>query len=71
MGMIKHSQSTQSNNWVLFRQAYIGFYDKQRETSSETVFFANIKTESNSLDSWSIISEFINGNKNEKIVLLF
>ena len=36
-----------------------------------TAFFENIKTESNSLDSWSTISEFISGNKNEKIVFLF
>ena len=64
-----------SNVQVLFQETYIRFSYKQRETCSETffrtVFFENIKTESNSLDCWSVISEFINGNKNEKIVFLF
>ena len=60
-----------SNVRVLFREAYIQFGYKQRETFFKTVFFQNIKTESNSLDSWSIISEFINGNKNAKIVFSF
>ena len=36
-----------------------------------TICLENIKTESNSLDSSSIISEFINGNKSENIVFSF
>ena len=43
-----------SNVQVLFRETYIWFDYKQP--------FENIKTESNSLDTWIIISEFINGN---------
>ena len=64
-----------SNIRVLFRETFIRFDYQQRETCSETffrtAFFENIKTESSCLDSWSIISKFINGNKNEKIVFLF
>ena len=43
-----------------------------QELSSEQIFFENIKRDLDSkvnLDSSKIISEFINGNKNEKTVL--
>ena len=58
---------------VLFRETYIRFHAKPRETFSQTifraVFFRNIEIVA--LDSWRIISEFINGNKNEKAAFLF
>ena len=41
-----------------------------QKLSSEQSFLKTLKQKVNSLDSWSIISEFINGNKNEKIVFL-
>ena len=62
-----------SNFRALFRETYIRLDYKQRETCSETffrkVFLKTLKKKEN-LDYWSIISEFINGNKNEKTVFL-
>ena len=39
-----------------------------QKLSSEQPFLKTAK-QNNSLDSWSIVTEFFNGNKNEKIVI--
>ena len=60
---------------VLFWETYIWFDCKQRETCSETffrtVFFLKTLTQKVTLDSWSIMSELINGNKNKRLYFCF